>query len=342
VSMAKRTKLFLAGGAATLVVGLGTGLVASYMGLQGLTVLGGDGPSEFAYVPADSSFLAYADIRGVMDSELRRRLTDLQPAAGEGAERFRTETGIDLERDIDYLVAAASAPEAGASGDAAMPGPPLILARGRFEQVRLEGLIRERGGVVEDYAGTRLLVQERLAVGFLEPDLVAIGTPAGVRRAIDTKASGLSVRSNDELMGIVGDIDDGDAWAVARFDSLTTARLPAEVVAQLPAIRWFSASGVIGAGVEGQLRVETRDEAGAEDLRQVIQGVLALARMQAGQLGDAVNALQIGGQGTTVSLSFSVPPELIDVVIGMRSNEQALWLVPHVVPGLLVAHIPGL
>lgn len=322
--MTRRTRLFLWGAAATLVIGLSSGLIASYMGVQNLTLLGGGGPSELAYVPEDTSVLAYADIRDVMDSELRRRLADLQPGASEGAERFRTETGIDLERDIDYLVAAASPPEPSAD-DMGMPAP-LILARGRFDQVRIEGLIRDRGGVVEDYAGTRLFAQERLAVAFVEPDLAAIGPPAAVRRAIDTKASGVDVRGNSELMAIVADIDANDAWAVARFDSLSTASLPAEVTSQLPAIRWVSAAGVVGAGVEGQLRVEARDAAGAQNLREVIQGLLALVRMQAGQnaaIEAAVNSLQLGGDGATVSLSFSVPSELIDVLMSAREGVQA-------------------
>lgn len=323
--MTRRTRLFLWGGAATLVLGLGSGLIASYMGVQSLTLLGGGGAPEFAYVAADTSFLAYADVRDVMDSDLRRRLTDMRSEPGEGAERFRTETGIDLERDIDYLVAAASPPETSA-GDNAMPSPPLILARGRFDQVRIEGLIRDRGGVVEDYAGVRLLVQESLAVAFVEPDLAAIGPPLAVRRAIDTKAAGTDVRGNGELMDIVRGVDTGDAWVVARFDAVSTARLPAEVASQLPAIRWFSASGVVGAGFDGQLHVETRDEAGAQNLREVIQGFLALMRMQAGQnpaIGAAMDSLQLGGVGTTVSLSFSVAPELIDVLVGLRQGAQA-------------------
>ena len=86
--------------------------------------------------------------------------------------------------------------------------------------------------------------------------------------SIDTKPAD-DVKDNDELMRLVRDIDDGDAWVVARFDALTGGRLPAEVANQLPPINWFSARGFVNSGVEGQLRVETRDEASAKNLQDV-------------------------------------------------------------------------
>jgi len=46
--MTKRTRLFVVISAGILVVGLGTGLLASYMGIQNLTLIGGNGPEEFA------------------------------------------------------------------------------------------------------------------------------------------------------------------------------------------------------------------------------------------------------------------------------------------------------
>ena len=318
--MTKRTRVFLSVAVGILVIGLGSGLLASYMGLQNLTLTGGGGLAELSYVPADARFLAYANVRDVMDSDVRRRLSELHPGTNNGADEFKEHTGIDLETDVDYVVAAGVAgPE---------QGPPLVLARGRFDEARIEALVTEHGGNVEDYKGSRLLVRdETIAVAFLEPGLAAIGTSAAVRRAIDTKADGTDVRGNDDLMRLVGEIDNGDAWAVARFDALTTGTLPAEVASQLPQISWFSATGFIDTGVEGQLRVETRDEESAQNLREVLRGFVALARMQAGQhaeLGAALDGLQLGGEGRTVSLSFSVPSEMIDALGALRAERPRL------------------
>jgi hypothetical protein len=320
--MTKRTRLFLAVASGILVVGLGTGLLASYAGgLQNLTIIGGNGPAELAYVPAEASFVAYANVRDVMDSEVRQKLSALQPDAKAGPEHFKEQTGIDLETDIDYIVAAHSG--MGSETD----GPPLVLARGTFQTVEIERLIREQGGTVEDYKGSRILVndEKKLAVVFVEAGLAAIGSPSAVRRSIDTKAAGSNVTGNEEVMRLVRDIDDGDAWVVARFDALTGTRLPAEVANQLPPINWFSARGFIGSGLEGQLRVETRDEVSAQNLQQVIRGFMALGRLQTGQhpeFAEFLNTIQIGGDGTTVSLSFSLPSEMIDALGALHAQRS--------------------
>lgn len=311
--MKKRTRLFLVVAVGVLVFGLGTGLVASYGGFQNFTIIGGNGPAELAYVPADAHMVAYADVRDVVSSELRQKLRQFEPQGSTDAKnQFETETGIDIERDVDQIMAAA--------WTAATPNtPPLVLARGRFDEDRIETLLREHGATVQDYKGKRLLVMpdnQRAAISFVEPGLVMAGSPAAVQRAIDTKQAGTgSVVDNAEVMKLIKDVDDGNAWAVAKFDSLAAQQLPPQIAQQLPPINWFAASGHIDSGVRGIVRVEAKDEKSAQDLRQVIQGVMALARLQAGQraeFADLINSLELGGQGTTVSLGFSVPGSLIE------------------------------
>jgi hypothetical protein len=319
--MNKRTRLFVAVASGILVAGLGTGLLAAYVGgFQNLTIIGGDGPDELVYVPADTHFVAFANVRDVMDSELRHKLSTLQPDSSRGPEQFKEQTGIDIETDVDYVVASFPA-----MGQATGEQPPLVLARGRFDEVRIEGLVRQQGGTVEDYKGSRLLVndEKNFAVVFLEPGLVALGPSAAVRASIDTKAAGSSVRNNDEVMRLVRDIDDGDAWVVARFDALTGGKLPAEVASQLPPINWFSARGFVDSGLQGQLRVEARDEASAQNLQEVVRGFMALGRLQSGQhpeVGEFLNSVQLSGEGKTVSLSFSLPSEMIDALGALRAQ----------------------
>jgi hypothetical protein len=325
--MNRRTRLFLLVAAGILVVGLGTGLVASYVGLQNLTIIGGNGPGELAYVPADTRAVAYANVRDVMDSDLRRKLDAVYPGGG-GAKSFQEQSGIDIERDVDYVLAAfVSADEPDAES-----GPPLVLAHGRFDQVRLEGFARQEGAAVEDYKGLRLLVHEMFGLAFVEPGLVALGSPSAVKKAIDTKtAGGQNASNNDELMRLIREVDDGTVWAVAKFDSLAAGRIPRELAGKLPQISWFSAKGVIHSGIDAQLRAETRDDAAAQDLRQVIQGFMALARMQAVNqpaIADFMNSMQLGGTGKTVSLSFSVPPTVIDAIGGLRAQQPRVPRLP--------------
>src|SRR5918993_2489375 len=106
--MTRKTRYFMGGSAAILVAGLGTGLIAYYGGGFPSLSASRSGPSELSYVPADAAVVAYANVREVMDSQLRQRLKVVLPQE-QGQQEFRDQTGIDIERDIDYIVAAASA-----------------------------------------------------------------------------------------------------------------------------------------------------------------------------------------------------------------------------------------
>ena len=81
---------------------------------------------------------------------------------------------------------------------------------------------------------------------------------------------------------------------------------------------WFAAAGHINGGLSATLRAEARDDQSAENLRDVVRGVLALGRLQA-QNDSRVNAIvqtvQLTGTGKTVSLSFAVPAELLDMAV---------------------------
>ena len=318
--MTNRTRRFLFVATGILVVGLGTGLVASYMGVQGLTLIGGNGPAELAYVPADARMVAFANVRDVMDSELRQKLMQqLQPGPAEGAAAFERETGINIQTDVDLVVASASA-------ESATKEPPLVLVRGRFNATNLESLARGKGAVVEEYKSKRLITHGESGMGlvFVEPNLVAVGSTAALRRAIDTRESGNSITGNAEIMRLVKDVDDGNAWAVARVDALTGGQqLPAELASQLPPINWFAASGHVNGGIRGTVHAEARDEAAATQLREVIQGFISLARLQTGQraeFADLMNSIQLGGQGKMVTLGFELPPELIDAIGAMHAQ----------------------
>ncbi len=341
--MTNRTRYFMAGSTAIIAAGVCTGLVAFYTGgFQALSA--STGPTELAYVPADAAVVAYADVRAIMDSDLRHRLKIAVPDQGNGQQEFQAQTGIDIEHDIDYVVAAMSGNPSNKSG--------LLVARGRFDIVKLEGLAREHGGTVEEYQGKRLVtvgsvqgdnlappapqtvpgppapqaiapqqrVPHAMTIAFLEPGLVAVGESGAVKHAIDAQMSAHSITSNNDMMELVSDIERANnAWAVGRLDVLTSqTQLPPQVANQVGAIRWFAAAGHINGGVSGTFRAETRDEQSAENLRDVVRGILALGRLQAQnnpKLEAFSQSLQLTGTGTTVALTFTVPSELLDMAV---------------------------
>ena len=347
--MTKRTRIFMTGSAAVLAGGLCTGLVA-YYGAGFPALVASTGPTELSYVPADASVVAYADVKSIMHSDLRQRFKQSvpMPMGEEGQKEFYEKTGIDIENDVDYVVAAASninAPGAHPNG--------VVVARGRFDIVKLEALAREHGAQVQDYKGKRLLtlVHESSNVdvpvepgtdaklsthlhaanktgvlAFLEPGLVAIGDIDSVQRAIDAQLSAHSITSNNEMMELVTDIEQfNNAWAVGRFDLLASqAKLPDDIARRIPPVKWLAVAGHVNGGVSAQLRAEATDDQAAENLRGVINGVISLARLQ-GQndpkLSSLVQSLQMSGSGKTVKLSFSVPAEIFEL---MQPKQQVI------------------
>jgi hypothetical protein len=161
-------------------------------------------------------------------------------------------------------------------------------------------------------------------VAFIEPGLAALGSTPLVRNAVDLKGGGDNVTANEELMDLVASLENGNVWAVGRFDALAgQAHLPSELAARLPPITWFSASGRINGGLSGMLRAEARDETSAANLRDVVRGFLALAKMQAGDRPEIlamVQSLQLGGTGKSVALSFEIPSAVLDLIQGAHQS----------------------
>lgn len=356
--MNRTSRLFLMGSGFVLAAGLGTGLVAYYgSGLSALASAGrAVGPEELKYVPESAAVVAYANVRDVMNSEFRQKIRTVLPDHDtKGQEEFQRETGINIEQDIDYVLAWMT--PAPATQDKGVRPVGLVLAHGRFDTGKLEALALSHGGVVESIGSIRVIrpdpnrrdrveveapatpgatpnVQTHIRrkhagaapmVAFLEPGLIAIGEEPTIRAAIAHAASGgRTIRDNQEMANLIGDLEgSSNVWAVGRMDALTSnASLPEPLRQHLPAVKWFSASSHVGAGVSGLLRAEARDEEAAKNLRDVLQGFMAMARLHAGQkpeLAPVMQSLTVSGSGNTVALSFEVPPALIDALIELKN-----------------------
>lgn len=327
--MTTRTRYFMIASLLVLTVGLGTGLLAYYVGFPTSAFSGQGGPEELQLVPADASLVAFADVREIMTSPLRDRLRALLPGTWNGPREFADHTGINIETDVDRVIVAVTPTREASSRQS---GSGVALVRGRFDAVKIEALMRERGGRVENYKGKRLVVGElreqkpSLSLAFLEPGLIAVGSSNLVRTSVDLAGGGANVTSNENVMTLVRDLDSGNAWAAGRFDALMSqAALPAGVGDKLPAIEWFSASANVTSGVRGVIRAQTRDEESATSLRDLVRGVLAFAKLQASARPEfqlLIRSLELGGTGKTVTLSFDIPSEAFDALGSIARTSQ--------------------
>jgi len=124
--MNRTSRLFLMGSGFVLAAGLGTGLVAYSFGLPTLASAGRSaGLDELKYVPEAAAVVAYANVRDVMNSEFRQKIRTVLPNDGDkGQEEFQRETGINIEQDIDYVLAWMTPnPEKGHVGAGPAPWP---------------------------------------------------------------------------------------------------------------------------------------------------------------------------------------------------------------------------
>jgi hypothetical protein len=320
--MTAKTRYFLIGSVMVLIVGLSIGLVAFYGGMPSGLFSSQRGPEELKYLPGDAAVVAYANVRDVMNSDLRQRLRKFEGVTDEGRSEFKNQTGIDIETDIDHVVACMGAPAEGSERSG------LVVVAGRFDTSKIEAMALQHGGKSEQYKGTRLLVMvpegkgegdaphPQMAMGILGKGVVALGTVDMVRRAVDRGAGGGNVLANTELMRLVGQMGGESMWAVGRFDALSAqATLPTEVSERIPPITWFSAAGKVNGGLQAVVKAEAKDEQAAANLRDIVRGFVALAKMQTSNKPGVQKMLpdvQLSGDGKEVAISFAVTNEMLD------------------------------
>jgi hypothetical protein len=346
--MTVRTRYFVIVSLLVIVIGLGTGLVAYYVGFPTNAFFSRGGPEELRFLPSSASVIAYADVREVMASELRQRFRkSVASGAQENGQReFQNLTGINIETDIERVIACFDATANGSTG----MGDGVVLARGTFDDVKIEALMRQHGASLENYKGKRLITGDRFvppfpannnsnpsndstpapqivppqssegfSLAFMEPGLVALGSRTLVQHAIDLLVGGgASAATNDELLSHVRAMEGGNVWAVGRMDVLRArAKLPDIVANQLPPITWFSIRGRIDGGLQALLSAEAGDDESANNLRDVVRGFLALAKLQTSSKPEFqrfVQSLELSGTGRTVALSLDVPSQVFDAV----------------------------
>jgi hypothetical protein len=335
-----KTRYALLGSAAILTAGLAAGTVA-YMGGMPRAFASNAGPDELSLVPAGAAVVAYANVQGVMSSEFRQRLNTLMDNEGKERQEFQEQTGIDVEQDIDAVIAAMSP-----GTDGSMHQNGFVALRGRFETDKIEALVTSKGGKLTEYKGAKLLIagDEPSATEPAEPteptvegairhrvhpvialvnaNLVIVGSETAVKAAIDRNAGEgtASITSDAEFVRMLESVDQNSTvWAIGRpkiFQAGT--EIPNQLMQQMPEIKWFAASGHLNGGLQATVRAEGKDEEAGKNMREVVQGVLALARLQFDskpEFKPLLNTVQVEGTGNGVALHMTLPAEMLDVII---------------------------
>jgi len=155
------------------------------------------------------------------------------------------------------------------------------------------------------------------AAAFLDTNLLALGQLSAVHHAIDTGVSHQDITDNPALMKFVNEArQSGNVWAVGRLDAVMPAdAMPDQLRAQLPKIQWLAVTADVDQALTGSLRAETTDAAAAEELRKVLNGAIAAAKLFAGAnppIASTLNSMQVSGQGADVRLSFTLTADAFE------------------------------
>ena len=174
-------------------------------------------------IPVDAATVGVVRISDVRTSPLSATLfqhTDTMSSNGEG-DRFLSDAGLDVKKDVDVLVVSTS-PVTALGSDAKV----LVAADGRFNVERLTAALVTRGAVKKTSAnGTYYLLPESKehdrshgngAVAFPDSHLALVGSESAVVEALaDRAAGGTSFATTSGLGRELSRIDPhASAWAL--------------------------------------------------------------------------------------------------------------------------------
>jgi hypothetical protein len=267
--------------------------------------------------------------------------------AGKGRQEFQEHTGIDVEKDIDAIIAALAP-----SPDGTNPHETGFVAlRGRFDTAKIEALVTSKGGRLGEYNGARLLLSPEHeaeaapadgtatptvdgqvrkhfnpVIALVNANLVIVGAEPAVKAAIDrnagTAGATASITSDPEFLRMLESVDQNSTvWAIGRpkaFGLNPAGEVGSQVLQQMPEIKWFAASGHLNGGLQATFRAEGKDEEAGKNMREVVQGVLALARLQIDskpEFKPLLNTVQVEGTGNGVALHVTLPAEMLDILV---------------------------
>jgi hypothetical protein len=324
-----RSRLVVLSSLVVVGVGLAGALGALYLDPARAAV--GPLPAEGLALPADTQFVMGFDVHRFVASPFYQRFGKDRQGQGRPAAftELEEKTGLNPERDVDRIVVAGRAADKGPEGG-------VVLVSGRFDRTRLSRAIETEGkGVTfKGHEGTTLyLFREGVgaragAVAFLDDDTLVMGPRASVEATISNHAGGRApVRSNAALVALLESVKPGSTfWAVG--DQSVLSRLPLSIPGAagqgslaLPPVKSVVVTGDLDPMVAVELTGEAVDGKAAQNLADVVRGLVALASLQASQkpeLKELASAVSVTTDATRVHVNLREPYELIDSLSGKR------------------------
>jgi hypothetical protein len=293
----------------------------------GLSLFGAVDPALLALVPPGAKLVSGIQLDQARSSEFGRYLLNRIDSGDERFQQVIEETGFDPRHDLNELLFATSGP----GGDNTQPAF-VILARGSFDQNRIEAKAKAKGAAVESYQGVHLILNDQAnhhgtGVAFLDGGIAVMADRATLRQIVASRANPtiLNAALQDQVLKVSAG---NDAWFASSMPGSYLARHLEHETSQtmqhaqaLQSILESSGGVHFGDVVEFSLDANTRSPQDAVSLADVLRFGASMVQMQrqndprAAIVASAVDKMSITNSGPTLHATFSMTEKELEELV---------------------------
>jgi len=280
-------------------------------------------------VPADLNVIGGVNIDRAANSPFGQYVLSQVKDGDNDFREFVAAAGFDPRRDLREVVFASPA--------AGQHSPGVVLARGVFNGPQILAAVQAKGhgGTVTTYNGVSLLEKDGHSIGFVDGSLAVAGQSDLVRAALDRRsgtpaASALSAKASAAQSQF-------DAWMVT--SGVFIAPMPRSkgsrqaranpVMPNLQGILETSGGLKFGTLIEFSAQALTRSNQDAQALSDVVKFLASMVQMNGDKNPDVapmlaiLQSLNVTTDGATVRLSFSIPEQELEKLVGQKGQARA-------------------
>lgn len=263
-------------------------------------------PALESLVPADTVFVAGANIDAIRDTPVYQKLLSRMPLPQ--LDEFARRTGLDPRKDLSQVLSCSN----GKTG--------LLMARGKFRTADVEARLEGNGAKRFQYKKYSLFGDERGAVFFLNSSTAIAGPAPELQSLIDQNGGrGLPPALRDLLRSLPAN----DQIYAALTGGLTGLNLAAPPDSNLgnimQALRSIDSATLgmdLSHGVAAVAEVTCKTDRDAKFVHDMVKGIVGLGRLNTRdnqpELLKLYDAIQVTQQQDRTKVTADIPPDLAD------------------------------
>lgn len=287
-----------------------------------------DHQDVLSILPSDCQFVFGLDVQKLVASPSYARFQKSNSQIGNDLTAFVEETGVDPERDIDFLIGA------GRSG-ASVTERSVIIAVGKFDKDKINAYIQtKRKPVKTTYETASLWMfpdhqSDKIDKGIviLNDREIAFGDLDSLKAVIDVSEKGSrNIMLNPTMGPLIQDIDtDEMIWFAGDLnEALAKGPVETPLGLNLSFIRTIVGTVNIGDTVVGKITAIAQDPDSAAQLANAVRGFIAIAQLTGSKnrgLKTLLSGLTVSQRSTEVSVALNLPADVFnDQILGLKSQ----------------------